>query len=217
VASRTYRAGTGHLTCSIGVASYPSDAETGDGLISVADRALDVAKRLGCNPVRAASDVAVTALLNAENSGVLQEDSALIGTVEALAALVQARDHYAGVHMQEVGAIARAVALILGLDKIELRTVILAAELHDIGKVAIPDIVLRKPASLTSDEWQLMHTHPVVGADVVNHVPALRGIAPIIQAHHERWDGKGYPDGQTATGFRGAPGSLPWPTPTTRW
>jgi HD-GYP domain-containing protein (c-di-GMP phosphodiesterase class II) len=71
----------------------------------------------------------------------------------------------------------------------------LAARLHDVGKVAVPDAVLQKAARLTSEEWALMRTHPIVGAAVVSRVPALRALAPMIRAHHERWDGTGYPDG----------------------
>jgi HD-GYP domain-containing protein (c-di-GMP phosphodiesterase class II) len=63
-----------------------------------------------------------------------------------------------------------------------------------VGKVAIPDAVLQKPGRLTEEEWELMRTHPAVGADVVSHIPALRPLVPVIRAHHERWDGQGYPD-----------------------
>lgn len=62
------------------------------------------------------------------------------------------------------------------------------------GKVAVPDEVLQKPGHLSEPEWQLMRMHPVVGAEVVSYIPALRPLAPVIRAHHERWDGEGYPD-----------------------
>ncbi len=70
----------------------------------------------------------------------------------------------------------------------------LAGQLHDVGKVAIPETILQKPAALTAEEWDVMRTHPAVGADVVSRIPALRPLAPVIRAHHERWDGQGYPD-----------------------
>src|SRR5260370_7928031 len=70
----------------------------------------------------------------------------------------------------------------------------LGGKLHDVGKIAIPDAVLQKPGALTQEEWALIRIHPVVGADVVSHIPALRPLAPVIRAHHERWDGQGYPD-----------------------
>src|SRR5256884_9536309 len=70
----------------------------------------------------------------------------------------------------------------------------LAGRIHDVGKVAIADGVLQKAGRLTEEEWDLMRTHPLVGAEVINHIPALRPLAPVIRAHHERWDGQGYPD-----------------------
>src|SRR2546422_2102854 len=70
----------------------------------------------------------------------------------------------------------------------------LAGRLHDVGKVAIPDGVLQKAGRLTEEEWDLIRTHPLVGAEVVSPIPALRPLAPVIRAHHERWDGQGYPD-----------------------
>ena len=73
----------------------------------------------------------------------------------------------------------------------------LVGRLHDVGKVAIPDAVLQKPGRLTENEWVLMRAHAAVGADVVRRLPALRVLAPLIHAHHEKWDGSGYPDGLT--------------------
>jgi HD-GYP domain-containing protein (c-di-GMP phosphodiesterase class II) len=71
----------------------------------------------------------------------------------------------------------------------------MAGRLHDIGKVVVPEAVLLKDGPLTEGEWALIRMHPAVGADVVEKVPALRALAPMIRGHHERWDGKGYPDG----------------------
>src|SRR5206468_1803863 len=82
----------------------------------------------------------------------------------------------------------------LGLPPSEAQMIALASRLHDVGKVAIPDAVLQKAGRLTEEEWALMRTHPVVGAEVLSHIPALRPLAPVIRAHHERWDGQGYPD-----------------------
>ena len=87
------------------------------------------------------------------------------------------------------------LALALGLDTSEAYMLGLAGRLHDVGKVAVPDAVLQKPASLTEDEQALMRRHTIVGGDVVSRVPSLRAIAPLIRAHHEQWGGSGYPDG----------------------
>jgi diguanylate cyclase (GGDEF)-like protein/putative nucleotidyltransferase with HDIG domain len=198
VAAHSFRVGGGaHLTCSIGVATYPRDATDRDGLIAVADQAMYAAKRLGRNQARLASDPAVAALAAANEAADARQEAALVGTVEALAALVEARDHYTGQHTHEVAALAMRLALALGLDTSQARMVGLVGRLHDVGKVAIPDAVLQKPGRLTENEWVLMRAHAAVGADVVRRVPALRVLAPLIHAHHEKWDGSGYPDGLT--------------------
>jgi two-component system, cell cycle response regulator len=196
VAACTFTVGGGtHLTCSLGVAAYPHDAEDRDSLVTAADQAMYVAKCLGRNQVRAASDPAVAALRTAQHTSGSREETALAGTVDALAMLVAVRDCYAGQHTQEVATLAARLALARGLDAAEARMVGLAGRLHDLGKVAVPDAVLQKRGRLTAEEWALVHRHPGVGADVVSRVPALRALAPVIRAHHERWDGRGYPLG----------------------
>jgi diguanylate cyclase (GGDEF)-like protein len=187
-------AGGHRLTCSIGIARFPEDGMDRSRLIEMADRAMYAAKRLGRNQVRTASDPAVDALSVETKMPGGREQVTLIGTVEALASLVQARDHATGHHIEEVARLSSELGGRLGLSEPDRYNLRLAAWLHDIGKVAVPDSVLQKPARLTPEEWELMRTHPVVGADVVSHVPGLRGLAPIILGHHERWDGKGYPD-----------------------
>ncbi len=162
--------------------------------MEAADRAMYTAKHLGRNQVRSADDPAVAALLATSAAGGSREAAALLGTVEALAALVDARDQHTAQHAQDVAAVALRLALTLGLDPAEARVVSLAARLHDIGKVAAPDAVLQKPGRLTEEEWLVIRQHPVVGAAVVERVPAIRAFAPLIRGHHERWDGQGYPD-----------------------
>jgi putative nucleotidyltransferase with HDIG domain len=114
---------------------------------------------------------------------------------QALIAAVSARDAYTASHSQEVVEHATAVARRLGLSDEEVNEVRQVAMLHDIGKIAVPDQILRKPASLTDAEWEVMRTHSVMGAELVERAPGLQHLAPAIRAEHERWDGKGYPDG----------------------
>ena len=112
-----------------------------------------------------------------------------------LSAAVDARDSYIGQHSQAVVAHAVAVAGELGLGASEAKDVELVALLHDIGKIAIPDAILHKKGALTDEEWDVMRTHPISSARLIGNVPHLARLAPAIRAEHERWDGKGYPDG----------------------
>jgi HD-GYP domain-containing protein (c-di-GMP phosphodiesterase class II) len=155
------------------------------------------AKSLGRNQALSAADPAVLALRE-ETSENSRDGLALAGAIDALAMLVDARDSYTGTHAQDVSRLAHAVALQLGLGAGEAQLISVAARLHDVGKVAVPDAILRKQGTLTEEEWAIMRTHPVVGAEVVGLIPALRPIAPIVRAHHERVDGSGYPDGLPA-------------------
>jgi HD-GYP domain-containing protein (c-di-GMP phosphodiesterase class II) len=195
VATHTFRVGGGiHLTCSIGLASYPVHAQEREGLLRAADQAMYAAKRFGRNQVRAANDPVVLALFSASPAEGGREEAALLGMAEALVTLVEARDHLTGRHSHQVADLVLQLALALGWPASEAQMLALAGRLHDVGKVAVPDTVLQKPGALTAEEWALMRTHPVVGAEVVNYIPALRPLAPVIRAHHERWDGQGYPD-----------------------
>src|SRR5256885_13599020 len=101
----------------------------------------------------------------------------LVGMVEALVTLVEARDYSTGRHSQQVADLVFRLALALGLPPAEAQMIALAGRLHDVGKVAIPDGVLQKANRLTEEEWDLIRTHPLVGAEVVSHIPALRPLA----------------------------------------
>ena len=101
-------------------------------------------------------------------------------------------------HSAEVSRLCREVAARLGMTAKEIDLVGLAAELHDIGKVAIPDSIVGKAGPLDATEWELMKTHPLVGERLLASVRPLRPLAPIVRSAHERWDGAGYPDGLAA-------------------
>ncbi|HEY6541388.1 MAG TPA: diguanylate cyclase, partial [Ktedonobacteraceae bacterium] len=183
-----------HLTCSVGVACYREHGSDQDALLTAADQAMYGAKRLGRNQVRMISDPAITALLTTETAEGGREETALHGTVEALVTLVEKRDWSLGHHSQQVANLVRQLALAIGMSLEEAQIVALAGRLHDIGKVGIPDAVLQKAGPLTEEEWEQMRRHSIVGAEVISCVPSLRPLAPVIRAHHERWDGQGYPD-----------------------
>jgi len=183
-----------HLTCSVGVACYPEHAADQDALLTAADQAMYGAKRLGRNQVRIVCDPAIIALLTTETAEGGREETALHGTVDALVTLVEKRDWSLGHHSQQVADLVRQLALARGMSLEEAQVVALAGQLHDIGKVAIPDAILQKPGPLTEEEWEQMRRHSIVGAEVISCIPSLRPLAPVIRAHHERWDGQGYPD-----------------------
>jgi diguanylate cyclase (GGDEF)-like protein/putative nucleotidyltransferase with HDIG domain len=100
-----------------------------------------------------------------------------------------------GEHRDEVAELAEAIAHRFGLEDYELARVRRAAELHDIGKVAIPEEILGKAGPLTDDEWRFMIRHSEIGERILDAAPALHQVAELIRHHHERWDGAGYPDG----------------------
>lgn len=115
--------------------------------------------------------------------------------VEVLLTALAARDGYTGEHTCAVVDLARAIAEKLDIDPEETAQIEGVAQLHDIGKIGIPDEILRKPGRLTAQEWEVMRTHPVIGESIALSVPGLAHLAPAIRAEHERWDGAGYPDG----------------------
>jgi diguanylate cyclase (GGDEF)-like protein len=102
-------------------------------------------------------------------------------------------------HSSEVADLAIAVARRLGMDGEDIDEIARAAELHDVGKVGIPDAILDKPAGLDATEWELMYQHTILGERILNAAPALRPVARIVRSTHERWDGAGYPDGLRGT------------------
>jgi putative nucleotidyltransferase with HDIG domain len=118
-----------------------------------------------------------------------------LDTITILAQAVELRDKYTGGHTNRVGAYSLLLAEKLALPAAEVELIRLGTPLHDIGKIGIDDAILRKPDKLTNEEFEIMKTHTTKGAEIINTVPDLRPVLPIVRSHHERWDGKGYPDG----------------------
>lgn len=199
VAMQPFEVGGGlSMSCSIGIACYPSHEQTREELLKAADQAMYGAKKLGRNQARLADDPAVLALASDASEGG-REETALMGTVKALMELVAARDSGTSQRSQQVLPLITQIAAALGLSQEEIQMVSLAGQMYDIGKIAIPDAILCKPEPLLEEEWAIVRMHPQVSADVVSNIPALRPLAPIIRSHHERWDGMGYPDHLVAT------------------
>jgi diguanylate cyclase (GGDEF)-like protein len=118
-----------------------------------------------------------------------------LATIEALALAIDARDQTARNRIRRVQVYSTGVARALGMNDGDVDAVSTAALLHDVGKLAVPDYILAKPGPLTPEEFQRIRIHPQVGADIVSAVPFLQPVMPLILAHHERWDGHGYPLG----------------------
>lgn len=114
-------------------------------------------------------------------------------TAELLAQL-SAHDAVTGEHVNHVACYATEIALICGVPTERLRAIDIGARLHDIGKIGIPEHLLSKAGALDTDEWAVMRRHPALGAELLQGYPALASAALTVRAHHERWDGTGYPD-----------------------
>jgi HD-GYP domain-containing protein (c-di-GMP phosphodiesterase class II) len=142
---------------------------------------------------RSIGDQAASALHRVELFVQLEES--YLETVLALANAVDAKDTYTADHAQQLVIMAIAVGREMGMTEYELEGLRFGAILHDIGKIGIPDSILQKPSSLDPAEWAQMREHPSIGARILAPVPHLAGAAQIVRHHHERYDGKGYPDG----------------------
>ncbi len=119
--------------------------------------------------------------------------------VEAFTAALDAKNTYTRGHSDRVAEIAAAVARQLGMSRSNQDTIHVAAHLHDIGKIGIPDHILLKPDRLSTEEFEVIKSHSQVGYDILNKVTMLRPIAKLVRYHHERWDGLGYPAGLAGT------------------
>lgn len=121
-----------------------------------------------------------------------------VGTVKALAAAIDGKDKYTRGHSERVARISVAMGRRLGMNEDELDTLRMSALLHDIGKIAIDDAILKKPAALTDEEFEIMKTHPQRGYKIMSQIPAMKDFLPGMYMHHEMVNGKGYPQGLTA-------------------
>jgi diguanylate cyclase (GGDEF)-like protein/putative nucleotidyltransferase with HDIG domain len=183
----------GAITVSAGVATFPQHGRERDSLIRLADGALYWAKEHGKNQVRLArADVAELSEFRRVASGA--DRIARFRAAASLARAVDSRDAYTGSHSERVANLAAEIATQLGLPAAEVELTRLAGSLHDLGKLAIPEEILRKPAALGDAERLVLERHPQIGYRMLESL----GVDPIanwVLHHHERWDGSGYPDG----------------------
>jgi two-component system, cell cycle response regulator len=158
------------VTASYGRVRLPEETDTADEALHLADRRMYAAKEA-------------------------RPSSAGLQTRTVLLKVLSEREPDLLEHSTDVMSLARGVARRLGLSIEDRDTVARAAELHDIGKMAIPDAILNKPGPLDEREWRFMRRHTIIGEDILNVAPALQPVAALVRSSHERWDGKGYPDG----------------------
>ncbi len=183
----------GSVTVSAGLATFPMQGHSRDELIRLADSALYWAKEHGKNRVRLYRPEVVE-LSELKRLAAGPDKAARYRAAASLAKAVDARDTYTGSHSERVSELAARVATRLGLDAEQVELTRLAGSLHDLGKLAIPEELLRKPGSLADSERLVLERHPQIGFRMLDSL-GVDPVAHLVLHHHERWDGAGYPDG----------------------
>jgi diguanylate cyclase (GGDEF)-like protein/putative nucleotidyltransferase with HDIG domain len=200
------------VTASCGIATFPVHGPTQMEILEVANAGIHVAKQEGGNRVRVASLALHSAQTDQESQSPQSFDDylkrfqdvmkikgkapSLMDTVSQMAFAIDAKDRDTQGHSQKVSRIAAQIARQMGLPDSAIEEIRMGGILHDIGKIGVPEAVLNKPSALTREEYELMKTHAVKGAKILEPLTgkAIENIRVIVRHHHERWDGTGYPD-----------------------
>lgn len=179
----------GKITASFGISVFPEKAKDDMELIKSADDALYRAKFFNKNRVEA-----YTSILDDIKQNISDEkDIELVASIKTLISVINAKDRYTYGHVERVVIYSRLLADQLKLSEKEKATLIYGAYMHDIGKINIARDILVKKMKLTNDEWEELMQHPNNGVEIIKPVESLKDVIPLIQFHHERFDGKGYP------------------------
>lgn len=207
--------GIGTITCSVGVATYPVDAEDRDTLTELADQALYLAKHRGRNQVCSASeDLLPTLKARGEEALEIQKASikakaaemasidlkliaehGILGILGAIIKIIEARDSYSNERSPRAAEYASRLAHSLHLSKDHITIISLAAVLQNVGKIALPEDILKKKGPLTDEERKIVEQSPTIGAKILEPAKHLHAVASVIESYHECWDGTGYPKG----------------------
>lgn len=164
----------------------------------------DLTSRIGASEIRELDTLGTTFNLMSQSleehiaglAKAAQENHELfVGTVKALAAAIDGKDRYTRGHSERVSRISVAIGRRVGMPASELETLRISALLHDVGKIAIDDSILKKPSALSDEEFEIMKTHPQKGYKIMSQIPAMKDFLPGMYMHHEMVDGKGYPQG----------------------
>ena len=188
IAERPFLTPTGEqipIHASFGIASFPQDSHGVNELVVAADSNLYVSKRRGGN--------AITGPGHADASDGCEKNS--FGILESMVTAVDSKDKYTRRHSEQVTELALLLGSAMGLSDASLRVLRAAGLLHDVGKIGIPDRILRKPGPLTAAEWAIVKGHPAMGETLIRTVPDLAEIQALVACHHESFDGTGYPRG----------------------
>jgi diguanylate cyclase (GGDEF)-like protein/putative nucleotidyltransferase with HDIG domain len=173
------------ICASFGIAAYPEDLPDANGLVALADANLYASKRRGGDAVTGSE----------EGRSLRAAEGGTFGLFESLVTAVDNKDRYTRRHSEEVTEYALAISRAMGLSEESQRVVRVAALLHDVGKIGIPDRILRKPGSLSEAEYEIVKGHPVLAETIIAAIPDVEEIRAAVASHHERFDGEGYPHG----------------------
>ncbi|MFH1269801.1 MAG: diguanylate cyclase, partial [Candidatus Omnitrophota bacterium] len=197
------------LKLSIAVTSYPEDKIVkGMDLVEIADQVLDKLKESGGNNVYSSLDmqkkrpsasrkpkIDIGVLKDRIQKLTKQTNQSLIEAVFAFAKTIELKDQYTGEHVEMTVQYATEISRALNLADEEVECIKQAAILHDLGKIGVSEKILAKKSKLTEKEFEEIKKHPQTGVDIIRPIKFLHNIIPIILSHHERWDGRGYPNG----------------------
>ena len=214
----------GPIKVSVGIATYPDATKDQEKLLILAEQAMYISKSKGYkngmstivssedfdfwDDMALSSFASIVAkrhsqiginfdeeLVNKFHNEEIISQNHLIEVVTSLASAIDAKDEYTKGHSSSVSRYSEALARALNLPEKDVERIKLGALLHDIGKIGIPENVLRKPSKLTDEEWEIMKQHPVIGAEkVLRPNESLHDLIPMVKYHHEHWDGTGYPE-----------------------
>lgn len=214
----------GPVKVSVGIATYPECTKDQEKLLILAEQAMYISQSKGYKDGMSAivssldynfwDDMALNSfaevlskrhsqiginfeeeLVHKFNNEQIISQNHLMEMVTSLAGAIDAKDTYTKGHSTSVSRYSEALARAINLPEAEVERIALGALLHDVGKIGIPENVLRKPTHLSDEEWEIMKQHPVIGAEkVLMPNEALRDLIPMVKYHHEHWDGSGYPD-----------------------
>lgn len=216
--------GVGPVKVSVGIATFPESTRDQEKLLILTEQAMYISQSKGYKDGMSAivsssdfnfwDDMALNSfaevltkrhsqiginfeeeLVHKFNNEQIVSQNHLMEMVTSLASAIDAKDTYTKGHSSSVSRYSEALARAINLPEAEVARITLGALLHDVGKIGIPEDVLRKPTHLSDEEWEIMKQHPVIGAEkVLMPNEALRDLIPMVKYHHEHWDGTGYPE-----------------------